>query len=117
MVLLRQLRLRLRALFRRGRVESELAEEVETHLELETRKNLSAGMDPATARRKAMVDFGGVERFKEQAREARGLRPLEIAVSEIRYAWRRLRRAPVFTAVGVLTLALGIGAKYFPSFV
>ena len=60
MIRLRQARLWLRVFFRRGRVESELSQEIENHLELEIRKNVDAGMDPATARRKAMVDFGGV---------------------------------------------------------
>ena len=74
---LRRVRLWLRSLLRPNPVEKDLEDEVRLHVEMETEKNIKAGMEPAEARRKAMIDFGGVERYKEQTREARSTRPFE----------------------------------------
>ena len=105
-----RMRLWLRAVFRPSAVEQELDEELRLHLELETEKNIAAGMDPRAAVRKAMVDFGGVERFKEQTRGARTTRSLEDIMSDLRHTLRRLRKTPGFSFLTVMTLALGIGA-------
>lgn len=102
---------RLRALFSRRTMERELDEELSFHLEKETEKNLRAGMDRVEARRRALAAFGGVERHREAAREARGVRGLEDVARDVRYAVRGLVRLPVFTVAAVLTLALGIGAN------
>ncbi|HKW11952.1 MAG TPA: ABC transporter permease, partial [Gemmatimonadaceae bacterium] len=103
-------RARLRALVRRGTAERELDEELRFHLEMETEKNLRAGMSPAEARRRALRDFGGVEPTKEAHRDVRG-RWIEELVADTRYALRTLRRAPVLAGAAILTLALGIGAN------
>lgn len=99
----------IRAIARKDREERELSEEIEFHLEMETQKLVRSGMDPETARRKAKLRFGGVERMKERTRDERGSRWLEDAVTDVRYALRTLRSSPVFTGTAVLTLGLGMG--------
>jgi predicted permease len=99
---------RLRALFSRRRMDAELAEELDFHLEMETRKNIQAGMDPKEARRKARLAFGGVDRFEEETRAERGTRPVEDLLRDLRFAARSLRRSPGVIVVTVLSLGLGI---------
>src|SRR5690606_27915453 len=96
----------LRVFARKQRVEADLDEELAVHIEMETEKNIREGMEPAEARRSALVEFGGIERTKERVRDARWTRWLEDAATDVRYAIRSLARTPMFTAVATLTLAL-----------
>ena len=109
MNLLANLAARLRSVFRRGREDAETREELQFHLEMETEKNLRAGMDPREARRRAHARLGGVEAVREAVRDARGMRPLEDLLRDLGYALRGTRRNPGFTLAAVVSLAIPIG--------
>src|SRR5918993_1674343 len=101
---------RLRILLRRDAVEAAMDAEMRHHLESEIAERIATGISPAEARRTALRDFGGVERFKEEGRDARGTRVIEDFVRDLQYACRVLRHNPGFSATTALTFALGIGA-------
>lgn len=102
---------RLRAVMRPSTADRELDDEIRFHIELETEKNLALGLSPDEARRRALVAFGGLDRFREQHRDVRGARWLEELRADSRYAVRTLLHAPVLTGAAILTIALGVGAN------
>lgn len=97
--------------FRRGRAERELEEEFRFHIAKEAEKLVASGVDPVEARRRAHVRFGGVERTKQEMRDAGRLRWLEDLVLDVRHGLRTLGKTPVLAVVTVLSLGLGIGAS------
>jgi predicted permease len=105
-----KLPLRFRSLFRKERVERELDEELQFHLERQIEENLAAGMAPEEARYAALRALGGVEHTKEQCRDQRRVNFIEDFVQDLGYSLRKLRREPGVAMAVALTLSIGIGA-------
>src|SRR4029079_19792959 len=102
---------RLLAIVGRASLEQTMDAEMRYHIECETAERIRQGMTPDEAHRSALLDFGGIERHKEDARDARGFRPLDDVARDASYALRVLRKNPGFTAAVVLTFARGIGCS------
>ena len=102
---------RWRAIFARRRMDGELDEELRFHLEMEAAARMRAGESAEAARAAALRSFGGVERFKEDCRDARGVAWIDAISGDARRALRSMVASPVFTVAVILTLGLGIGAN------
>src|SRR3954453_19703203 len=108
---MRHLTVRLGSLFRRDRLEQELDVELRYHIDMLVEQNIARGMAPAVARREALRVFGALDGVKDDVRDNWLSRFVEVAVQDIRYGIRSLRRNPGFALVVIITMALGIGAN------
>ncbi|MGE5205475.1 MAG: ADOP family duplicated permease [Chlamydiota bacterium] len=98
-------------LFRRSRLDQDMEEEMRAHMAERTADLQRRGLPPAEAERRARIEFGGVENYKEQCRETRRFHPLHGFVEDVRFGWRMLCRTPGVSLLALLCLTVGIGAN------
>jgi hypothetical protein len=102
---------RVIGLLRRRKLNDDLDEEIQSHLDMLIADNVRKGMTLEDATYAARRSFGGVDQIKETYRDRRGWPVIETTLQDVRFAMRVLRRSPVYTVVMILTLAIGIGAN------
>ena len=108
---IRVLASRFAALFRSEKLDRELKEELEFHLDMLTEENIQRGMSPEEARRSARISLGGIDQVREECAERRGISWISDSIRDIRFGARLLVRNPVFAVAAIATLGLGIGAN------
>src|SRR5262245_62674984 len=99
-----------RNLFHKAQKEQELTEEIDAYLDMLIEHKIDEGLDPAEARRAALIELGGKEQVKENVREARAGHLIETLWRDLRYGLQMLRRDPGFTAAAAFSVLTGIGA-------
>src|SRR5688572_25961239 len=108
---LRRIALRVRSIVMGTRVDRELDEEIQFHVDRQIDDNVARGMSPAQARAAALRTFGGIEQRKEEVRDTRRVSWLIDGVRDVRHGARMLARSPMFAAAAILSLGIGIGAN------